>query len=113
MPDIKQLKLNALTVALESNMQFREFKNNCVKWTSFQYRYSMKSRVVLIPLKKEVIDAALNYKAVMTSLFPPLYPESFNRISGDYLIPGNKIGVIVDCLGNKQTIERVFMMIRQ
>ncbi|MDQ1350890.1 MAG: hypothetical protein QG657_1192 [Acidobacteriota bacterium] len=103
-PDLKQLKLNALnglTVALEKNMQFREFKNNCVKLSSFQYRGSMKTSVVLIPLKKEVIEAALNYRAVLDNL-PTHETARLKEKNYKEFLHGNKAAFIIIVLNNEK-----------
>ncbi len=55
-------KLAALTIALEANLKFREFGISC------GYFRELKSKVIIIPLKKEVIHAAVEYKAALEGL---------------------------------------------
>jgi hypothetical protein len=103
-PDLKQLKLNAfngVAVALEKNMQLREFRNNCVKLIPFQFRGSMRTKIVLIPLKKEVIEAALNYRAVSDNL-PTNETMRLKEKNYKEFLYGNKAAFIIIVINNEK-----------
>ena len=54
--------LKAFRLAIEQNMQVRIFNNSCEYRKTWRSSDSVKSIVILIPLNKEVIDAAIEYK---------------------------------------------------
>lgn len=65
---IKQRKINegkqALSLALEANLNYKEFKISCGYWSGSE----LNSKLIIIPLKKDVIQAALHYKAALEDL---------------------------------------------
>ncbi|MDJ0842664.1 hypothetical protein [Crocosphaera sp.] len=58
----KQMR-DALEVALEANLKYREVNVACGWWHS-----DLTSKVIMIPLNKDVIDATVAYKAVLENL---------------------------------------------
>ena len=57
-------KLDALSLTLEANLAYREFQMVCNQFT----RKKLVSKVVVVPIKKEVIDSMIEYIAVRDSL---------------------------------------------
>lgn len=53
----------ALSLALEANLKYQEFKISCGYWSN-----QLTSKFVIIPLKKDVIQAAIAYKAAIDNL---------------------------------------------
>ncbi len=55
-------KLDALSITLEANLEYRELEAPCELWRK------LVSKFVVIPIKKEVIDSMLKYIAVRDKL---------------------------------------------
>ena len=57
-------KLDALSLTLEANLEYREFQMICNQIT----RKKLVSKVVVVPIKKEIIDSMIAYIAVRDNL---------------------------------------------
>lgn len=60
----EEKKLDALSLTLEANLEYREFQMLCNQLT----RKKLVSKVVVVPIKKEVIDSMIAYVAVRDGL---------------------------------------------
>lgn len=82
-------RLAALTIALEANLEYREFKNSCGLLSS-----SLVSKIILIPLKKEVITATIEYKAHLENLSSKKKVAMMHRNYQEYLKSGQSVFVL-------------------
>jgi hypothetical protein len=67
----QEMEKEALSLAIEQNMEVREFTDFCIKQTPGLFstgRDEVKTSMILIPINKEIVDAALDYKFVIEKL---------------------------------------------
>lgn len=91
-------RLEALSIALEANLKFRELSISC----GFS-RSKLVSKFIIIPLKKEVIDAVIKYKSALEGL-SEIEEEQLLRKSYREFLESNKTTFIL-VVANNPTLD--------
>jgi hypothetical protein len=101
---LKENCQNALTLALENNIKFRGFSK---KWCGKTLTSSVQSNLFMLPLNKEIIDAALDFKCAEEHLNNNVKEELRNKSYNLFINSGETVFILIIINNNLNLDESI------